>query len=107
MACVPFVAPPPNNGVQEEAALIPIIELAFKDGWWWPLSQEKSQTIMESKETSDVVPYDLDTRNYVLDFQTYTQRNIDNNRLRSFRVIWIREQDLNATHTGEIPAEYP
>ena len=50
-------------------------------------------------------PDDEDTsiNRYILDFVRWEQRNIDNNRTRSIRLVWVRPQDVNATWTGQIP----
>ena len=51
-------------------------------------------------------PEDEDTsiNRYVLDFVRWEQKNIDNNRTRSIRLVWVRPQDVNATWSGQIPA---
>ncbi len=40
---------------------------------------------------------------YVIDFATGVQTNLDNQRKRSIRVIWVRPQDVVPQFTGQLP----
>ena len=40
---------------------------------------------------------------YVIDFATGVQTNLDNQRKRSIRIIWVRPQDVVPQFTGEVP----
>ena len=108
---------------QPETSLVPVIEIAFKHGMWWSLPQEVSQQLYnkyvanesdigytwdwgdsragswshEGKETS--------INRYLLDFALMEQTNIDNNRKRSFRIAWVRPEQIEARWTGQIPQE--
>ena len=41
---------------------------------------------------------------YVIDFRTMVQTNIDNQRKRSVRIVWLRRQDLTAQYSGQTTA---
>ncbi len=40
---------------------------------------------------------------YTIDFEAKVQKNIDNGRLRSIRIVWIPASDVTPCWTGEIP----
>ena len=40
---------------------------------------------------------------YVIDFNTWEQRNLDNDRRRSVRLVWVPADKVNPIWTGEIP----
>ena len=40
---------------------------------------------------------------YVIDFVNMVQTNLDNQRKRSVRIVWVRPQDVQARFTGELP----
>ena len=40
---------------------------------------------------------------YGLDFNRMQQTNLDNNRMRSFRIVWALPGQIEAISTGEIP----
>ena len=42
---------------------------------------------------------------YSIDFVSFVQTNIDNNRKRSIRIVWVRPQDAQARFTGEKPSQ--
>ena len=114
-AVQPVPAPPPP-----EEPGIPIFEVAFRNGMWWSLPEEMSKQLygkftagLDAGYTWDWgdsrsgswKPDDEDTsiNRYVLDFVTWEQRNIDNNRRRSVRLVWVRRQDVTPGWTGQIP----
>ena len=39
---------------------------------------------------------------YLLDFRSMVQKNIDNHRVRSFRITWVLPEQIEAVWTGEI-----
>ena len=116
----------PNSAAQPvpqppDSESVPIIEVAFRNGMWWSLPEAMSKQLYEQyAENNDAgytwdwgesrlgswKPDDEDTNinRYVLDFVRWEQRNIDNNRTRSIRLVWVRPQDVNPTWTGQIPA---
>ena len=40
---------------------------------------------------------------YLLNFQTWTQTNMDNGRKRTFRIVWVLPESVEAVHTGKLP----
>ena len=40
---------------------------------------------------------------YLIDFEAGIQTNIDNNRRRTMRVVWVHPSSITARWTGEIP----
>ena len=42
---------------------------------------------------------------YVIDFRAWEQRNIDNNRRRSVRLVWVAAESVNPKWTGALPVE--
>ena len=42
---------------------------------------------------------------YVIDFATGVQTNLDNQRKRSIRIIWVRPQDVVPQFTGQLLSE--
>ena len=101
--------------------LVPIVEVAFRHGTWWAMPQQISDMILEKMRAGEDAGYTYDwgeqgrngswqpegqetkINRYVLDFLTMTQTNIDNNRKRSFRIAYVRPEDVQAGFTGEIP----
>ena len=39
----------------------------------------------------------------MIDFATGVQTNLDNQRKRSVRIVWVRPQDVVPQFTGELP----
>ena len=118
---IPDTPAPPDRAAQP--GMVPIIEVAFKKDMWWSIPAEMSQALYERYENNEDVGYTWDwgeTRTgswrgadasetsisrYVIDFRAMEQRNIDNGRRRSIRVVWIRPEDATPRWTGEIPEE--
>ena len=46
---------------------------------------------------------DTSINRYILDFNAMEQRNIDNDRRRTIRCIWVHPDEVNPAWTGEIP----
>ena len=42
---------------------------------------------------------------YMHDFELMLQRNIDNGRQRSIRIVWVRPEDVDARFTGQLPGK--
>ena len=99
---------------------VPIFEVAFKNGMWWSIPADMSQQMHEKYKNSEDVVYTWDWGNsrygswapdgeltsinrYVIDFNTWEQRNLDNNRRRSVRLVWLPADKVNPIWTGEIP----
>ena len=97
----------------------PILEVAFKDEMWWAMPEDLSQMIYEQYEAGNNVSYTWDwedTRKgsfkldgqetninrYTIDFDSMIQTNIDNNRKRSVRWVWICKDDVCPTWKGQI-----
>ena len=102
----------------EHAEKVPVIEIAFKNGMWWALPQEMSQALYDkylANETDIGYTWDWgDSRSgswkpddeetsinrYLIDFEAGLQRNIDNNRHRTMRVVWVNPSSTTARWTG-------
>ena len=90
----------------EEHMQVPIVEVAFRDGKWWSMRQEMCTAGMQGThgigEKADVLEPGRGDR-YVIDFATGVQTNLDNQRKRSIRIIWVRPQDVVPQFTGQLP----
>ena len=111
MSCV---AQPANNRV-------PIFEVAYREGMWWTLPEPLSRELhAQYIADCDAASYTWDWGNtrpgswkpqgqettinrYTIDFRSWQQRNIDNGRVRSVRLVWVRPEDLLPQWTGEKP----
>ena len=99
---------------------VPIFEVAFNKGMWWSMPAELSQQIYEQCRSNEDVCYtwgwgnsrvgswELDgevatINRYVIDFKTWDQRNLDNDRRRSVRLVWVAPEKVEPTWTREIP----
>jgi hypothetical protein len=101
--------------------VVPIFEVAFKDGLWWSIPAEVSQRIYEEYKNNDGaadVVYTWDWGNsrpgswepdgeqtsisrYAIDFITWEQRNLDNDRRRSVRLVWVAAERAEPSWTGQ------
>ena len=104
-----------------EEHTVPIVEVAFRHGLWWSLPQETSAEIYEKYINGEDAVYtydwgeggragswmpdghDTSINRYMIDFASGVQTNIDNQRKRSIRLIWIRPEDVVPQFTGEVP----
>ena len=111
------------NTATEHVEKVPLIEVAFKNGMWRALPLELSQALYDKylAEETDIgytwdwgnsrkgswKPEDEETtwNRYQIDFEAGIQRNIDNNRHRTMRVVWVDPSSITARWTGEIPEE--
>ena len=39
----------------------------------------------------------------MIDFVARVQTNLDNQRKRSIRIVWVRPQDVTPQHSGQLP----
>ena len=91
----------------------PIIEVALGRGVFWSIPSEMSAALCEQKESGGDAVYTWDwgdTRvgswvrdgeptsvtRYMIDFEAMTQTNLDSERKRAIRIIWVKptEADL-------------
>ena len=97
----------------------PIIEVAFKDNMWWSLPASLSQELYDKHcAGEEEIVYTWDWKGarsgawrpggevtsisrYLLDFERMVQRNIDNDRVRSFRIVWVPAEQIDAEWTGK------
>ena len=111
------------SAATEHAGKVPVIEIAFKNGMWWALPQRMSQALYDKYLANEAdigytwdwgdsrsgswKPDDEETsiNRYLIDFEAGLQRNIDNNRHRTMRVVWVNPFSTTARWTGEIPEE--
>ena len=109
------------NTATEHVEKVPLIEVAFKNGMWWALPLELSQALYDKylAEETDIgytwdwgnlrkgswKPEDEETtwNRYQIDFEAGIQRNIDNNRHRTMRVVWVSPSSIAARWAGQIP----
>jgi hypothetical protein len=100
-------------------SLVPVIEIAYTNGMWWPLGQIDSQLLYDKYVADETgIGYTWDWGNsrfgswvrdgvktsisrYTLDFAWMEQTNIDNKRKRSFRIAWVLPDQIEAHWTGE------
>ena len=105
----------------QQQGMVPIVEVAFPHGKWWSIPQEISARLYQEYANGQDACYTWDwgeggragswkpdgeetsINRYVIDFATGVQTNIDNQRKRSIRVIWVRPQDVVPQFTGELP----
>ena len=112
-----------GSGASEHASwngLAPIVEVAFAHGKWWSLPEEMSRQLYEKYVSQEDAVYTWDwgeggrvgswapdgeethINRYSIDFVNFVQTNIDNQRKRSVRIVWVRPQDVQARFTGQI-----
>ena len=88
---------------------VPIFEVAFKNGMWWSIPADTSQRLYEHYKNNEDAVYTWDCGNsrygswapagevtsinrYLIDFITWEQRNLNNDRRRSVRLVWVPPQ---------------
>ena len=108
MSSSPEVRPDHDVGVEDPMANMQIIEVAFENDMWWSIPPEMSMALYEKHLSGQDAGYTWDwgesrkgswdpsgeetsINRYILDFTSMTQKNIDNGRLRSFRVVWVQD----------------
>ena len=100
---------------------VPIVEVAYNDGKWWSIPPAMSAQLYEKHTRNEDAIYtwdwgengrtgawspdgeDTKISRYKIDFVAGVQTNIDNNRKRSIRIVWVRPQDVTAQFTGQLP----
>ena len=100
---------------------VPLIEVAFSGGKWWQIPLEMSQMIYMKYLANEDAGYTWDWGNtregswdggdgngssinrYLLNFETWTQTNIDNGRTRTFRIVWVLPESVEAVRIGQLP----
>ena len=83
------------------------IHVAFNDGMWWAMPHDLSDSILEklhngAQQVSFIWDWhdtrqgsfqpdgaDTSINRYIIDFDTMQQRNIDNNRTRKVKVVYV------------------
>ena len=101
--------------------LVPIGEVAYRHGQWWTIAPEIAQMIFEKMRNGENALYTYDwgpdgregswrpegqnttINRYVIDFNSLTQMNIDNQSMRSIRIAYVRPEDVEARFTGHTP----
>ena len=113
-----------DMAASDDCKTYPVLEVAFSNGMWWSLPQFLSQKIYDvyvhgnnaaytwdwgSKRSGSYVdPEGQSTsiNRYTIDFDEMLQTNIDNNRKRSVRWVWVLENDVTPSWSGQIkPAQ--
>ena len=112
-----------TNAATEHVGKVTIIEVAFRNGMWWAIPQDMSQKLYDKYQAREVDigytwdwgesrsgswrPDDEETsiNRYLLDFEEGIQRNIDNNRHRTMRIVWVDPSSTRPRWTGQIPTE--
>ena len=107
---------PASSAVQPTA---PIFEVAFKNGMWWAIPADMSEAIYEKYINDEDAGFTWDwgssragswrpeggetsINRYIIDFETWEQRNIDTDRRRSVRVAWAATERVDLMRTGRI-----
>ena len=109
-----------DMAASDDCKTYPVLEVAFNNGMWWSMPQFLSQQIHEvyvhgndavytwdwgSKRSGSYVdPEGQSTsiNRYTIDFDEMLQTNIDNNRKRSVRWVWVCEGDVTPSWSGQI-----
>ena len=108
---------PPNSAGQPA---IPIFEVAYRNSMWWSIPASISTALYEKYTNNEDACYTWDwgdarsgawkpegeetsINRYVIDFNTWEQRNLDNDRRRSVRLVWVAAERVDPIWTGEIP----
>ena len=108
---------PASSAVQ---ATIPIFEVAFKNGMWWSIPADMSEAIYEKYINDEDACYTWDwggsrpgswrpegeetsINRYIINFETWEQRNLDNDRRRSVRLVWVAPEKVDPTWTWADP----
>ena len=109
-----------DMAASDDCKTYPVLEVAFPNGMWWSMPQFLSQKIHEvyvhgnnavytwdwgSKRSGSYVdPEGQNTtiNRYTIDFDEMLQTNIDNNRKRSVRWVWVCEGDVTPSWSGQI-----
>ena len=111
----------PKDEVQSgaEKSAVPIFEVAFNNGMWWSIPQNMSQLIYEKYQNGENACYTWDSgesregswqpnaemliNRYAIDFMTWEQRNLNNDKRRSVRLVWVAAESVVPKWTGQVP----
>ena len=119
-AVQPVPLPPQLQLFFADCPPVPQIEVAFNNGNWWSIPEEINTLLFEQYAAGKDAVYTWDwgeTRlgswkpddeetsinRYMVDLVAMEQRNIDNDRRRSVRLVWVRPQDKTPLWTGQKP----
>ena len=98
---------------------IPIFEVAFRGGTWWSIPSEMSQQIYDKYTNKENAVYTWDwgdaragswqpngeetsINRYMIDFEVWEQRNLDNDRRRSVRLVWVTAEMVDPKWIGQM-----
>ena len=98
---------------------VPVMQVAYNGGQWWDMPMELSLPLFHAKMqglpnqiycwdwggNGHLGTFELNGRQtgwsrYNLQFDTMIQTNLDTQGQRSVRIVYVRHEDLEATHTG-------
>ena len=82
---------------QLSAALYAKCEAGEDAGYTWDWGDSRPGSWKPDGEKTSI-------NRYVIDFVHKRQRNIDNGRMRSIRVVWILEEDETPHWSGQLPS---
>ena len=92
---------------------IPIIQVAFKNEMWWSIPPDVSAYLFALFAAGQDAVFTWPSWNwgasykkkhrYMIYFDRKLQKNLDNGRLRTIRVIWIDKEDATPEWNGQIP----
>ena len=109
-----------DMAASDDRKTYPILEVAFPNDMWWSLPPFLSQAIYDVYDGGNNAAYTWDWGNkrhgsyvdpegqstsinrYTIDFDEMLQTNIDNNRKRSVRWVWVCEGDVTPSWSGQI-----
>ena len=103
---------------ENSSAAVPIFEVSFDNNLWWAIPAHTSKQIYEQYVNNQDAGYTWDwgssragswqpdgeetsINRYMIDFRTWEQRNLDNDRRRSVRLVWVAPERVVPTWTGE------
>ena len=104
---------------ENSSAKVPIFEVAFKSDMWWTIPATTSKQIYEQYVNNQHAGYTWDwgmeaphgeettTNHYIIDFKTWVQQNLDNDRRRSVRLVWVAPERVDPIWAGEFPDKRP
>ena len=101
-------------------AMVPIFQVAFRNGMWWSIPADMSQQLYQKYMNNEDAVYtwgwgkkragswqpngeETSITRYIIDFQAWEQRNLDNGRRRSVRLVWLATESFEPKWTGQIP----
>ena len=88
---------------------IPIVEVAFDKDYWLALPKEISAQMFAQFDNDKDAIYTWDfggrqetsIKGHSIDFARKEQRNRDNGRTRTIRLIWVEDEDTHPQLTGQ------